>query len=310
MAGHRRRHPDVGDERGKVPHAPALCRPDGRRVGGARRPEADGEEDHRPVWMLLRQAQAVERRVDDADVAAARLEGEVIPFTPRHPQQVAEGAEDHVPPRGDGDGLVDQYQRRDADWTAGIMDWADFRRQQLIAPVLNEVCVWPPQISISIQGRVVTARIACRNFSAAAGSRYSSRDFISLSMLQLIEFVHRFEQGEHPASLELVDPGDGEADVDQGVVADLDSGDGFQADTLAYPAKIDLAHDQVVLAEDFDDLTGDPQAHTPLLAESLGHGHLRRSWPRLPAGRGSSRRRWAGPGNAGKATGGWKSTPT
>lgn len=56
-----------------------------------------------------------------------------------------------------------------------------------------------------------------------------------LSMLQLIKFVHPSEQGEHPASLELVDPGDGGADMDQGVVADLDSGGGFRADTLAYP---------------------------------------------------------------------------
>src|SRR5579884_2065433 len=100
-------------------------------------------------------------------------------------------------------------------------------------PYLTMVCVWPPHISINVQGRVVTARIARRSVSAAAGSRYSSRNFISRSLPQFVQFVHPFEHSEHPPRLRLVDPGDGKPDVDQRVVADRDLGGRLQADALA-----------------------------------------------------------------------------
>ena len=41
-------------------------------------------------------------------------------------------------------------------------------------PYLTIVCVWPPQTSMMVQGRVVISAIARRSFSAATGSRYSS----------------------------------------------------------------------------------------------------------------------------------------
>ena len=48
--------------------------------------------------------------------------------------------------------------------------------------------------------------------------------------------------------LVLIDRAQGQADVDEHVVADPDLGHMLEADSLGYPAEVDLAHQQVVLA--------------------------------------------------------------
>ncbi len=45
-------------------------------------------------------------------------------------------------------------------------------------PDLISVWVWPPQISMIVQGRVTSSWIACRNFWASVSLRYSSTNFM------------------------------------------------------------------------------------------------------------------------------------
>ncbi len=46
-------------------------------------------------------------------------------------------------------------------------------------PYLTMVCVWPPQTSMMIHGRVTVRAMAAASFRAAAASRYSSRYFMA-----------------------------------------------------------------------------------------------------------------------------------
>src|SRR5829696_5588067 len=120
--------------------------------------------------------------------------------------------------------------------------------------------VCPPQTSMSTHGRVTAARIAASSRPTAAGSRYSSRNRIG-SLPDLVQLAGLGQQGEHPVGLGLIEPGQGEPDVNQGVLPDGDVRDVLQAHPLEDPAEVDAAHEQVVLAVHFDDLAGDAQAH-------------------------------------------------
>ena len=46
-------------------------------------------------------------------------------------------------------------------------------------PLRTRVCVWPPQTSMIVQGRVAARRMAPSRRSATRGSRYSSRYFMA-----------------------------------------------------------------------------------------------------------------------------------
>ena len=104
---HRRRDQHVRDQQREVAHAPAARLDGGQRVSGRGGLEADREEDDLAIGVALGERQRVERRVDDAHVAAARLDREQIPVSARDAQHVAEGTEDHLGPGGDGEPLVD-----------------------------------------------------------------------------------------------------------------------------------------------------------------------------------------------------------
>ena len=80
----------------------------GRRRG---RLEPDGEEHDLAVGVLDGDAQRVERRVDEADVGAARLGLEQVAVAAGHAHHVAEGREDHARRLGHGDGVVDPAHR-------------------------------------------------------------------------------------------------------------------------------------------------------------------------------------------------------
>ena len=136
--GHRRRHEDVRDEQREVGDALALRPERGHGVGRRRGLEADGEEDDLASGIAARDVERVERRVDDADIAAVRPRGEEVGIRARHAQHVAEGAEDRVGPAGDLDRLVDIVDRRDADRAAGAMDQRHLGRQQLVDAVADD----------------------------------------------------------------------------------------------------------------------------------------------------------------------------
>ncbi len=130
--GDRRRHEDVGDQGREV------FQPQPRRLGHRHRVgrrsglEADGEEDHLAIRMPLGQGHGLHRRVDDAHVAPFRLHREEVLRRAGHAEHVAERAKDRFPPRGDGHGLVDHFQRRDADRAARSVDQRNLRWQHLI----------------------------------------------------------------------------------------------------------------------------------------------------------------------------------
>ena len=102
--------------------------PDRHGVGRGRGLKADGEEDDLAVRIGRRQVDGVERRIDDADVAALRFELQQIAVRAGHAQHVAEGAEDDAGPGGDGMGPVDHFQRRDAHRAAGAVHQLEPRR--------------------------------------------------------------------------------------------------------------------------------------------------------------------------------------
>src|SRR5579864_421569 len=104
-------------------------------------------------------------------------------------------------------------------------------------PLLTMVCVWPPQISMMVHGRVTFWRIAAANCSAAFGSRYSLRNFTEL----LFHCAHLLEYLEDALCFVLVDHADGESDVDENVFSDFGFGSVRQTDIFADAAEVDLA---------------------------------------------------------------------
>ena len=146
-------------------------------------------------------------------------------------------------------------------------------------PYLTMVCVWPPQTSMIVHGRVTVRAIAAASFRAASPSRYSSRYFMTDGSLQLVELVHLLEEREDPPRLVLVDPREGEADVDEHVVAGPDLGDVLEADALGDAAEVDLAHQHVVLAIGLDHLPGYREAHRSTSSGSSAGPPRRRAGP-------------------------------
>ena len=159
--------------------APAFRLRHGHRVGRRRGLESDGEKNDRAIRVLLGDLQAVQRRIDDAHVAtlppltanrSRRLPG-TRSMSPKEQKITSGRAAISI-------GLVDQFQRRDADRAAGTVHQFDLRGSSSSMPYLTIVWVWPPQISMIVQGRVVTRWIAYLSFCAAAPSRYSSWNFM------------------------------------------------------------------------------------------------------------------------------------
>ena len=236
--------------------------PHGHGIGRRGRLEADGEEDDLPIRIGRGQVHGIERRIDDAHVAALRFELQQIAVRAGHAQHVAEGAEDDVGPGGDGVGPVDHLQRRDADRTAGaVHQLARPSGKMRSRPYLTMVCVWPPQTSMMVHGRGHRAAMAAASLRAARVSRYSSRYFMADGDLEFVQLVHLVQEFEDALGLRLVDRVEGEADVDQHVFADLRLRHMFQADALEDAAEIDLAHEDVVFAIGFHDFAGNAQTH-------------------------------------------------
>jgi hypothetical protein len=88
------------------------------RVGGRGGLEADGEEDHLAVGVAARQLHGVERRVDHPDIAAGRLDRQQIGGEPGTRSMSPNEVKITSGRRGDGERLVDQLERRDADRAA------------------------------------------------------------------------------------------------------------------------------------------------------------------------------------------------
>ena len=87
--------------------------------------KAHAEEHNLLFGILDREFDSIERRVDHAYVAAAALDLEEIALGPRNAQHVAEGAEDDAGLGGDGERLVNEFERSDANRAAGTVNHLD-----------------------------------------------------------------------------------------------------------------------------------------------------------------------------------------
>ena len=134
----RGRDEHVRDQQRDVGHLLFAGAPGEHGIGGGGGFEADGEEDDLFVGIGAGDLEAVQRRVDDAHVAAVGLDGEEVAIGAGHAQHVAKGAEDDVGAARDGVRLVDHLQRRDADRAAGAVHQFHAFGQKLVDAILHD----------------------------------------------------------------------------------------------------------------------------------------------------------------------------
>ena len=85
-----------------------------------------------------RDFKAIDRRINDPHVGAARFQHQQIELRTGHPQHVAERAKNHVGPLRDGVRLVDHLQRSDADRAAGAVHELHLLRQQMVDAIFDD----------------------------------------------------------------------------------------------------------------------------------------------------------------------------
>ena len=91
-----------------------------------------------------------------------------------------------------------------------------------------------------------------------------------LVQLQLFQFIHLPQEGEHLLRLLFVDHRQGKADVDEDVLAHLHLGHVVEADPFRDAAEIDFAHEHVVFLIGLDDFSRYCQTHVTLLLMRVG----------------------------------------
>src|SRR5208337_4162860 len=135
-------------------------------------------------------------------------------------------------------------------------------------PLLTMVWVWPPQISLMVQGRVTFLGMAWASCSAAFWSRYSLRNFTEL-LFQRTQFLEILKDA---LRFGFINHADGEAHVDENVLADFGLGRVGQVDFFAHAAEIHLgaAESDVASVDDFDNPAGNSKTHDALLNSLRG----------------------------------------
>ena len=102
--------------------------------------------------------------------------------------------------------------------------------------------VWPPQTSISVHGRVAIAGDRGGEAAGGVGVAILVEELhcaLRLAPSSASMLADPLEMREDAAGLGLVDDGDGEADMDEHVVADLGLGRVGEVDLLDDAAEID-----------------------------------------------------------------------
>src|SRR5450631_25233 len=138
-------------------------------------------------------------------------------------------------------------------------------------PLLTMVWVCPPQISMTVQGRVTFFHICRDSCSAAFWSRYSLRNFTEF-LLKSTEF---FQILEDALRFVLVNHADGEADVNENIFSNFRFGNVGEADLFADAAEVDLTDSEsdVASVHDFHQPAWNCETHvvaSPKLARSAG----------------------------------------
>ena len=237
--------------------------PDGHRVGRGRRLEADREEDDLAIGLCRGQVHGVERRVDDPDVAARRLELQQIAVASRAPAACRRTSR-----RSRRVARRSRARRSiissDVTQTGQPGPWTSSTSGGRIRsiPYLTMLCVCPPQTSMIVQGRVATARD--RRGQGFRGRR--RRDIhrgISWRRLPRARRAGPSVRGtRRPAAPRPRRSATGQSRRGRARNRPAaTSGHVLQADAPGDAAEVDLAHQNVVFAVGLDDLAGDRQAH-------------------------------------------------
>src|SRR5271157_3899136 len=158
-------------------------------------------------------------------------------------------------------------------WTSVIS-----RGSKSSRPLLTMVWVWPPQISMIVQGRVTRLRMAWASCSAAFWSRYSLRNFTEF-LFQRAQFREILEDA---LRFGFVNDADGETHVDEDVFADFGFGSIGQVDFLADAAEVDFADAEgdVAAVGDFNYAAWNSETHVYFLPRALQRRARARLKPR------------------------------
>ena len=108
------------------------------RRGRRRGFKTDTEKNHLLCRILFGKPHGIERRINNAHVAAPGFDRKQIRRAAGHAQHVAERRENDVGPRGDIKRLVYDFERRHADRATGAVDECNLLGQQFINAELHD----------------------------------------------------------------------------------------------------------------------------------------------------------------------------
>ena len=165
--------------------------PDRHRRRRRRRLEADGEENHLLVRVLLRQHDGVGARIDHADVAAPRPRLEQRQAVRSgHAQAVAVGAQHDAFVQRQADGLVDAPDRQHADRAARAVDHPHVVRQQVgDAVARNRVRVTAAEFHEMVAARRI-------RLAPDGGGEFPGR----IAVAEFVDVLHQWTLGTSFAS--------------------------------------------------------------------------------------------------------------
>src|SRR3954470_173775 len=166
------------NEDGEILDALLARLPDGHSIGRRSCFEADGEEDNLLSRIGAGNLQAINGRIDNANVRSAGFKHEQIGIGTRHPQHIAERTEDYVTSVRNSVGLVNHLERSYANRTAWTVNEFNFARQETIQPVFDD-----------------TMRLPAANFHqdpwAGNGTPNLLKDFLGESLVAIfVEIFH------------------------------------------------------------------------------------------------------------------------
>jgi hypothetical protein len=115
-----------------------------------------------------------------------------------------------------------------------------------------------------------TAPIGAGRLRAVGGA---GEGFVAVGQL-LVEDAEGAKVGQGLPGGFFVDPGEGKADVDDGVVADLDLGHVVEADVFDDAAEIDAAHTNRAVGGDLFDFSRNRETHSNLVIPDGGGGQM------------------------------------
>src|ERR1017187_881353 len=146
-------------------------------------------------------------------------------------------------------------------------------------PYLTMECVWPPQTSMSVHGRVTVRRISPTSVAASRPSRYSSRYFMGffrrLARSEFGELAHFAEDLVSARSLFFIHAADGEADVHHHVIAEGGFRQIFEAGFAENAAEVHLGHLEALRVMQADDLPRYGQAHLHIMLAGIASARWR-----------------------------------